>query len=288
MSQSIDTRADDPLNRREAGGQLRGFRPEYNIMKMEHLPPVMEEVWAAGRLREPMLKKTALAGLDERVVEYPLALQALIEAAGNPFLQVLDVGCVLNNPIIKDYVAQLVEMIWFINPSLETLAYESNMTYVLSDIRKVRLPQTLSFDLVTCLSTLEHVGMDNTRYGGAEAEFEGLIEDPQRYAIQGLRSISRFVKVGGRLLVSVPFGPFEYLYMYKQSERPIYYTFDEPRFMEMVACLDNFEITLVVYKVVPGVGWVKTTLDDDENMLKHADKCAAAGGVAFIDAVRKF
>lgn len=286
MSQAPkDTRAEDPLNRREPGGQLRGFRPEFNQRKMELIPPVMESVRELRRLDEGLLRTPELAGLDERAIEYPVALEAIIKAGGDPFLQVLDVGCVLNNALISEYVEEYADLIWFINPSLEKPAYDANMVYVLSDIREVRLPDGLGFDLVTCLSTLEHVGMDNTRYGGAPAEFAGTIDDPQRFAIEGLRSIARFVRPGGRLLVSVPYGPFEYLYVYEQPDKPIYYTFDQPRLLELAGALENFDVKFRVFKVNPGEGWAPTTLEDGA-ILRHAERCAASGAVAFIDAIR--
>jgi SAM-dependent methyltransferase len=245
----------------------------------------MEAVHKARRLDPAIFDRPELAGLDERCIEYPVALEAVMQAAKNPDLHLLDVGCVLNNGLIAKYVSEFARMIWFINPSLEKPAYTENMVYVLSDIRRVRLPEMLQFDLVTCLSTIEHIGMDNTRYGGAPAEFDGAIDDPERFAIDGLRSISRFVKPGGRLLTSVPFGPFELLYLYQQPGRPIYYTFDKPRLLRLANALDGFEFTTLVYKVIPGRGWVKTNVDDTD-VLPHAERCAAAGAVAFIDAVR--
>ncbi len=285
MSALTDTRARDPLNRREAGAQLRGFRPEFLALKDRLIPPLMESVYNARRIDPAIFRRAELATLDERCIEYPVALEAIIEASKHPNLHVLDVGCVLNNSLIAKYVSQLAQMIWLVNPSLEKPAYTENMVYVLSDIRRLRLPETLGFDLVTCLSTIEHVGMDNTRYGGAPAEFDGEIGDPERFAIEGLKSVARMVKAGGRLLTSVPFGPFELLYLYQQPGKPIYYTFDKPRLLRLADSLHGFEYTTLVYKVVPGQGWVKTDIDDAD-ILPHADRCASAGAVAFIDAIR--
>ncbi len=59
-----------------------------------------------------------------------------------------------------------------------------------------------SFDLVLCVSTLEHMGRDNTRYGVAPpqgSEGDALF----------LEELGRVLSPGGRLLVTVPVGRLE-------------------------------------------------------------------------------
>lgn len=279
--------AADPLNRREAGGQLRSFAPDFFVARELALRPVMSEVEAKGGFSVKMLQSDVLAGCDERAVEYPLALDALLELGQRDRKRLLDVGCVLNNRIISDYVRRHVGTMWLWNASLEKLVYPDDLVYVVSDLREPLLPEEVRFDLVTCLSTLEHTGMDNTRYGGKPAEFSGEIVDPERFAIEGLRNIVRYVAPGGRLLVSVPFGPFEFVYVYGIPDRPIYYTFDRGRLEALAQVLDGFDVKLSAYRNVPQRGWFPAELAEDENILRHADGCAAAGGVAFIDAKRR-
>ncbi len=60
-----------------------------------------------------------------------------------------------------------------------------------------------SFDLILCVSTIEHMGRDNTRYG-LEASREEV--NPDHIAI---RAMADWLAPGGRLLVTVPFGRFE-------------------------------------------------------------------------------
>lgn len=61
-----------------------------------------------------------------------------------------------------------------------------------------------AFDLVLLISTVEHVGRDNSGYGiGGHG---GGSEHPDRQAIA---TIARWLSPGGRLLVSVPFGRYE-------------------------------------------------------------------------------
>lgn len=59
-----------------------------------------------------------------------------------------------------------------------------------------------SYDLITCISTLEHVGCDNTKYKAGEVRRENPIP-LQQEVVRKLRD------AGERVLASVPFGRFE-------------------------------------------------------------------------------
>jgi SAM-dependent methyltransferase len=73
------------------------------------------------------------------------------------------------------------------------------MATVKADVR--RLPfDARSFDVVFCISTLEHVGGDNTRYDlGAE-------QDPKA-PLDALRELRRVTARRGKILITVPCGP---------------------------------------------------------------------------------
>jgi SAM-dependent methyltransferase len=142
------------------------------------------------------------AGLDERVVEYPWALHRLRSRweAGTP---ILDAGSVLNHPRILDYCRR--ERIGPI--SLVTLRYEGSaevsddVRYEFADLR--RLPYRDDwFSSVVCLSTLEHVGMDNRGYG----DHSHGSDSPQTETARAMEELRRVTRVGGVMLLSVPFG----------------------------------------------------------------------------------
>ncbi len=63
--------------------------------------------------------------------------------------------------------------------------------------------KTGAFELVFCISTVEHIGRDNSIYG---------LEEPVSAAdpdFDAIRQIGQWVAPGGRLLLTVPFGRYE-------------------------------------------------------------------------------
>lgn len=277
----------DPMHRRFEGGLLKGIDPEYIERRKPILERLVKAAWDNRGFNDSFVLDPDLAQYDERVVEYPYAMGAAAEASKDGKIQLLDVGCVLNNPCIAPMIRyNVAEMLWLMNPSIEPLAYKERVTYVLADMREQTLPDSLQFPLVTCLSTLEHTGMDNTRYGGKPQEFEGELLRPDKFAIDGLRGFTKHVAPGGKLVVSVPFGPFEYVYKYENPDKPIYYTFNKEMVLAMKDSLTEFDTEITIFKIEHGTGWVRTTLDDDD-ILRHAENCVAAGGVAFLDCVRR-
>jgi SAM-dependent methyltransferase len=134
----------------------------------------------------------AAPGTDERLIEIPWAL-----ARVHPGDRVLDVGTANAEPA---YVAALlgrgatqltgVDLAEADIPGIRT---------VVADVRDLPFEDG-AFDLVLCVSTLEHVGRDNRVYGAAEeANPEGLVG-----ALDELRRV-----VAGRLVVTVPCGEAE-------------------------------------------------------------------------------
>jgi SAM-dependent methyltransferase len=141
------------------------------------------------------------AGLDERVVEYAWLFDRMREL--RPAGRVLDAGSVLNyRPVLDGWRRQGLPPL-----SIVTLAYEgqsypsTSVSYEFADLR--RLPYRDEwFSAVLCLSTIEHVGLDNRIYGAASESGS----DPTREAVSALQELQRVTRRGGTLLLSVPFG----------------------------------------------------------------------------------
>lgn len=140
-------------------------------------------------------------GVDERVVEYGWLFDRMRSLPGGG--RVLDAGSVLNHaPLLNGW-----KRAGFPTVSIVTLAYEGHafvsneVRYEFADLRKLPYRDEW-FSAVLCLSTIEHVGLDNTIYG-ASAE---MTVDPTREAVRALQEIRRVTARGGSLLLSVPFG----------------------------------------------------------------------------------
>ena len=275
----------DPCHRRSSGARLQGLSASFFRRQEAVLTPLMTHVARSRGIDPELLLGHEQARAGERLVEYPFALKTLLEAAGEQKISLLDVGCALNNPAVADYLSDITDCIWFLNPSVETLLVPPPVAYVVSDIRDAPLPDHLKWDFVTCLSVLEHVGMDNTRYGGGPAEFEGECRNPHRYAIEAALAILRLVAPGGSFLFSVPYGVFEYVYDHDEPEAPIYYSFNHQQLQEFLEAVDGFDLNATIYKVVPEHGWTETDPSDSE-ITPYAKGCSGAGAVALIHGQR--
>jgi hypothetical protein len=282
----------EPTRRRLPGGRVRGLSPGFFDDQNKAVDSLLPTAWKLGREGkrfseiDPLLENADFAVVGERVVEYPWVIWQIAQVAGGPSRHLADAGCVMNHPSAVKYVNQAFEMIWLMNPAMERLSYPDRVAYILGDVRGHRLPEELKFDVVTCLSTIEHVGMDTRRYGGPGGETNIDVDRPEKNAFPLMGKLFELVRPGGRLLISVPMGPFEYIYDYR-SDLPGFYTFDGSRLDSLIASLPpgGRPADLAVYKVVPGVGWIPTT-SDDATILPYAQDCAAAGGVAMIS-IRK-
>jgi SAM-dependent methyltransferase len=140
-------------------------------------------------------------GLDERVVEYPWVFERAAALHRKPG-RILDAGSVLNHKRILDHWRRSL-----LTPlSIVTLTYEGtaevsdDVRYEFADLRQLPYRDEW-FSLVLCLSTLEHVGLDNTIYGASVER-----TDPSTEAVRAMRELQRVTARGGTLLLSVPFG----------------------------------------------------------------------------------
>jgi len=132
----------------------------------------------------------APAWTDERVVEIPWALSRLV-ASG----RVLEVGYAYAEPV---YLAGLLRAgVELVGVDLAERDVEG-MEGLTADVRSLPLPDD-SVDQALLVSTLEHVGADNSGYGLAA-------EDDPGSRVDALKELGRVVRPGGRLLVTVPLG----------------------------------------------------------------------------------
>ncbi|MFO7571675.1 MAG: methyltransferase domain-containing protein [Gaiellaceae bacterium] len=141
---------------------------------------------------------------DERVVEIPWVLSRLVGEG-----RVLEVGYAFAEPA---YLGSLLRAgVELVGVDLATRDV-GEMETVQADVRELPF-EDASFDQALLVSTLEHVGADNSVYG-LEAESD----DGAR--LRALRELGRVLRRRGSLLVTVPLGePGDYGWFRQEDER---------------------------------------------------------------------
>jgi SAM-dependent methyltransferase len=128
------------------------------------------------------------AGLSERVIEIPWVIRDL--ARQDRPQRILDIGTAFAPDAYKWLLVRLQHSIEVVDLAVTDLP--GVMSHV-ADVRELPFPSG-SFDVATCISTLEHIGLDNDHYGirsGGDGD------------VQALRELGR---VARRVLVTVPAG----------------------------------------------------------------------------------
>jgi SAM-dependent methyltransferase len=139
---------------------------------------------------------------DERVIEIPWVLARLDSG------RVLEVGFAFAE---SAYIAGLLEAAPSELVGVDLADSEvPGMETVRADVRELPFPDA-DFDQVLLVSTLEHVGADNERYG-VEGEADG---SGMRVALRELR---RVLRPDGTLLVTVPLGEPEDYGWFRQDD----------------------------------------------------------------------
>jgi SAM-dependent methyltransferase len=137
--------------------------------------------------------------LPERVVELVLARTTYTTGA-----RVLDVGHSNIMECHRRFLATLPPPRHLTGVDIASPVYDTRAYYeesITADITATGLPAA-AFDLIWCVSTLEHVGMDNSVYT------ENFVRRPGMDAA-ALAEMIRLLAPGGVLLVTVPFGLYE-------------------------------------------------------------------------------
>ena len=142
-------------------------------------------------------------GLDERAVEYPWVFSRIKKEER----VILDAGSSLNHRDILSLSCLQERTVY-----LTTLFYEGqcksrgNVIYQYEDLRELSFSDDY-FDAVICISTLEHVGMDNTYYSGTDEQKR---EDAPSAYLQAIQELKRVLRKGGSLYLTVPYGAYQH------------------------------------------------------------------------------
>jgi hypothetical protein len=166
---------------------------------LEHRQREITRVLHTGEFQPEKLPAGYGFRLDERIIEYPWLFSRLPPGPG----WLLDAGSILNFDFVLEHAALQSKRLHICTLAPETECFwQKGISYVFDDLRKLPYREAM-FDWVVCLSTLEHVGMDNTMlYTSDLSKREGQSQD---YLV-ALRELKRVLKTGGAAYFSMPFG----------------------------------------------------------------------------------
>jgi len=219
--------------------RLRGRRPwsfGYTAYKQDRIAQILrEDTFDADRMPVGYGDR-----IDERIVEYPWFFSRLPADAGS----LLDAGSVLNYEFLLAH-PRLGSKRTFIS----TLAPEAQchwrrgVSYVFEDLRQMCYRDGF-FDWVVSLSTVEHIGMDNTMLYTAD---ESKRESDRRAYLRAAAEFSRVLRPAGTLYLSVPFGT--------RKDHGWFQIFDAPMVDSLIEAFRPQSATETHFRYAPG-GWV--------------------------------
>lgn len=137
--------------------------------------------------------------LDERIVEYPWLFSRLPHGPG----KLLDAGSVLNfAALLRHSLIQEKELTIMTLAPEEDCFWRHGISYVYGDLRTIPFRDDY-FDQIACISTLEHIGLDNTLLYTRDAAMNENAPDSHHLA---LLEMHRVLRPGGSLFLTLPFG----------------------------------------------------------------------------------
>lgn len=215
-------------------------RRKWHLIEMVLRDPSLANMFTQGGTLPPGYG----FGIDERCIEYPWVMARLTGLS-----RLLDAGSSLNHEVMLD-----LPLLTDVELHILTLAPETScfwrrgISYLYSDLRDIPI-RTGFYSGIVCVSTLEHVGFDNTMYAarpGATAPASGSYLD----AVLELR---RVLAPGGSLYVTVPFGC--------RQDFGSFRVFDSDRLQRVIAAFDPSSVESEFFRYSPQ-GWSRA--DEDE------------------------
>jgi SAM-dependent methyltransferase len=251
------------------GLRPRPFSPGYQTVKRRLITAAID----GGIVRDGQdLPAGYGIALDERVVEYPWLFGQLTQVG-----KMLDAGSSLNHDFLLERAPLRGADLTIMTLAPEKRCYWYNgYSYVFGDLRKTIFADR-TFDTIVSISTIEHIGLDNTMlYTGNPAD----AEHDENGFVPAVKEFKRILKPGGSCFISFPFG--------KRANLGWYQVFDVEMVQRVVAAfgpsshrIDYFGYTAsgwsrggadalanaTVYDVHTGRGW-------------EADRAASSRAVA--------
>jgi hypothetical protein len=195
----------------------------------------------------------------------------------------LDAGSILNYEFLLKHPGLASKRIFISTLAPEAECFCRNgVSYVYEDLRDSCFRDG-NFDWVVSLSTVEHIGMDNTMLYTADA---GKRESDKLAYLQAATEFRRLLKAGGTLYLSVPFG--------KHQDHGWFQIFDAAMVDRLIETFGPTQVTETHFRYTEG-GWVpsdrgrsrdSTYFDIHERKNYDADFAAASRAVVCLELVK--
>ncbi|MBI2798713.1 MAG: class I SAM-dependent methyltransferase [Gammaproteobacteria bacterium] len=183
--------------------------------------------------------------MDERVVEYPWVYTQLPNQPG----AVLDAGSALNyrHLLCRPPISNARLTIMTLAPE-KRCYWNRGVSYVYGDLRATNF-QDAAFNAIVSISTIEHIGLDNTLlYTGDVTKKES---NSGGYE-PAVREFRRLLAPGGLCLITVPFG--------RRAVRDWFQVFDQ-EMVDRVLAAFNPTVATVEYFGYGPQGWHRATAE---------------------------
>lgn len=246
-------------------GRKRPWSGGYITFKLRCVRRALEnkEMLQKFRSSSPLPRGYGI-NLDERVVEYPWVLSRIPVSHDQ---NLLDVGSALNNKMALNSEVLRAKKITIINLAPEEDRFRG-ISYVAGDARELPFDDN-SFHFVTCISTLEHIGLDNRRY---TKKAEGLESQPKDFE-KAISELKRVAKPKAQVFITVPFGEYKNFDRFQQFN---------PSMVKKIVEIFNPSQYRVDYYKYGEEGWNIST----EESSRHSKRRIFSGAVACLELIK--
>lgn len=182
----------------------RPFGPGYQTVKRRIITSAIDSgLLGAGK----ELPRGYGVAMDERVVEYPWLFTRLTNVG-----KMLDAGSTFNHDFLLQRPPLRGADLTIMTLAPEKRCYwHGGYSYVYGDLRNTMFADHV-FDTIASISTIEHIGLDNTMlYTGNPED----AESDENGFVPAVREFKRILKPGGNCFISVPFGKRDNLGWYQ-------------------------------------------------------------------------
>lgn len=203
------------------------WSPGYNEYKEDQIAKaISDENIKFKILNSENLPEKFGVGLDERIIEYTWFFSS-VESFTKQANSYLDAGPVMNHAFVVKRARNLAKKVHFASLSHEDNCFqELDISYIFSDLRSLPIKDDF-YDIISCISTLEHIGCDNSCYGSQPRP--SFSNSKNFEFLDAAKELNRVMKPDGSLYITVPFGQYMHLGMIQQFDH------------EMIDCLvDTF------------------------------------------------